>query len=295
MNTIIPPTIHENEDLCGLDDAGWRLWFWLYTNHARDNIGFQIVSRVALSRGTGKGLEALSSLLKGLPRVFLWDEHEGQHRVWIRSFVADQWRLGPVPHTNKMFKHLCGLFWSLPEPFRVAFEGAYKDLARGFAAMKSLEAPSRDYSREEQSTTLSGEGLGGETTGSQVPSEEAVLEFASSWPGDMATGVPPGIPADEVLSWYRWRLTNGGPMPKKWREDLAITWRSKWLKTQRTGGHVNGQRPEPAWAEAKRLEEELRTHKCNPESATFDSNHEPVDRRDYFAKKKRLTALRQCV
>lgn len=57
------------------------------------------------------------------------------------------------------------------------------------------------------------------------------MEFAKAWPGDLARGIPAGIPEGWVLSWCNWRMGEGAPaFPRNWRKDLVDRFVADWVK-----------------------------------------------------------------
>jgi len=67
--------------------------------------------------------------------------------------------------------------------------------------------------------------------GSEVPSREAVLEFSRGWPGEMATGVPAGIPEGWVRKWCIWRMGEAAPpFPRDWKRDLVDRFVADWVE-----------------------------------------------------------------
>lgn len=64
-----------------------------------------------------------------------------------------------------------------------------------------------------------------------IPTEQAVLAVAAGFPGDMARGIPSGIPEGYALDWLNWRLSpSAGPFPPDWPGDLTRRFTSSWVK-----------------------------------------------------------------
>lgn len=143
MDPKIKSTLWEDDDFARLDDGCRVLFFWLITCQGTNNIGYVEVSNRALKVDTGRDSEGLVSLLKALPRSYVWDECNGRLRVWIRNYVKHQWPAGMLTPKSNMFSNLRNLFMALPDPFRIAFEGAYPSLARGFQGVEMLEGASK--------------------------------------------------------------------------------------------------------------------------------------------------------
>ena len=62
----------------------------------------------------------------------------------------------------------------------------------------------------------------------EVPSEAEVLEFARSYHGDIARGIPASIPEGWALSWFAFR-SGGNSWPKKWRDSLLAAFKADWV------------------------------------------------------------------
>lgn len=72
----------------------------------------------------------------------------------------------------------------------------------------------------------------------EVPDEAEVLAFAAAWPGDLARGIPAGIPEAWTLGWFRWR-TDRNVWPKKWRDDFTRRFLEDWIAgNAKARGHV---------------------------------------------------------
>ena len=62
----------------------------------------------------------------------------------------------------------------------------------------------------------------------EVPSEAEILEFARSYHGDIARGIPASIPEGWALSWFAFR-SGGNSWPKKWRDSLLAAFKADWV------------------------------------------------------------------
>lgn len=152
MDPKIKSTVWDDDDFTRLDDGCRVLFFWLITCQGTNNIGYVEVSNRALKVDTGRDSDGLVSLLKALPRSYVWDEQNGRVRVWIRNYVKHQWPAGMLTPRSNMFSHLRNLYMALPEPFRMAFEGAYPSLARGFQGVEMLEGASKGLASPQNRT-----------------------------------------------------------------------------------------------------------------------------------------------
>lgn len=134
--------------------------------------------------------------------------------------------------------------------------------------------------------------------GSEVPTEEDVMAFAAIFPGEMARGIPAGIPAGWVLNWYAWRSSSERPFPKDWRSDLIRRFKADWIngiKSARPKAtEPNGaQKPTlPAWKRIKELESEIENHPGNPANGIGSAERKAHARPAWEEKLKELAAAR---
>lgn len=69
---------------------------------------------------------------------------------------------------------------------------------------------------------------GHEAPASVVPTEEEVLAWARSWPGNPSVGIPAVIPEAWVLDWFAYRTRPGqGPLGD-WKREASLRFRSDW-------------------------------------------------------------------
>jgi len=73
-----------------------------------------------------------------------------------------------------------------------------------------------------------GEGSPPPDSKSSVPSEEEVLAFAQTWPGDMSRGISPGIPEAWVLGWFANVVQSDRPL-SNWRRILVLRFTADWV------------------------------------------------------------------
>ena len=67
-----------------------------------------------------------------------------------------------------------------------------------------------------------------------IPSEPEIVAFGVAWAGDMARGIPAGMPEAWCLDWYAWRCSPaGGPWPADWRTDMVRRFTAMWLRRDR--------------------------------------------------------------
>ena len=106
----------------------------------------------------------------------------------------------------------------------------------------------------------------------EVPAEFEVLAFASAYPGDIARGIPAGIPDRWAADWFRYKV-GSGQWQKKWREKMVADFQSDWVKGhpkargQKNGGvQTAGRSPAQARFELSRELEEVQ--------ARLDACHE---------------------
>lgn len=143
MDPKIKSTVWDDDDFAALDDAGKIIFFWLITCQATNNIGYLEVSRRAFEVDTGRDYETLERVLKGLPRAYVWDKHNGRLRVWIRNYVRHQWPAGCLQPKSRLFPNLRSLYEALPEPFQASFKESYKGLASLFQGALLMEGASK--------------------------------------------------------------------------------------------------------------------------------------------------------
>jgi hypothetical protein len=72
---------------------------------------------------------------------------------------------------------------------------------------------------------------GGSATppGALVPGDNEVRAFCASWPGEMALGIPAGIPEGWWSGWLAARMTSGRPFPRDWKRVLILAFRGDWI------------------------------------------------------------------
>jgi hypothetical protein len=94
----------------------------------------------------------------------------------------------------------------------------------------STAEPTQNRGTGEQGNGNRGTGEGGSPPDSKssVPSEEEVLAFAQTWPGDMSRGIPPGIPEAWVLGWFANVVQSDRPVCN-WRRILVLRFTADWV------------------------------------------------------------------
>lgn len=108
----------------------------------------------------------------------------------------------------------------------------------------------------------------------EVPSPTELDQFADSWPGDMARGIPAGIRRDWAADWLRYKV-GAGAFEKKWREKIVLDWRRDWLnghpKALKNGAAPSSRTPAQRRFELSRALEALREMM----DAAYELNQEP--------------------
>lgn len=112
-------------------------------------------------------------------------------------------------------------------------EGSSEGWLEGGLERKGREGKGREYThthREESGGEAAGKD-GGDGGGlGVVPSEAEVLSAGAAWPGDMARGIPAGIPEAWVLMWYDWMTRQGAPAwPADWQGAMRRRFVSDWI------------------------------------------------------------------
>lgn len=226
MDPKFPSSFWSDDDNMSLDSAHLLAYAWLKTNARRNNIGYQVVSKRKFTNETRLSEETLTSLLKTLPGHFVWDEESGTVRVWIRSFIAENWSCGQHSKNNNISQHLCGLIQELPERFREPLLASYQSLASLYQVSKNKQETTqslpRDKSRAEQSRASSSFNLKGESI---IPDDAEVMLFALRWPGEPASGTPQ-MPETYVLHWLGRMNARSGGWPLDWQRALVADWRA---------------------------------------------------------------------
>jgi len=132
----------------------------------------------------------------------------------------------------------------------------------------------------------------------QVPTEDQVSEFARTYPGDMARGIPAQIPDQWALNWFAWRADPCRPFPHDWQGDFIRRFRADWVNGDaRARGEVrNGSAqkraelsPNMTAIEIEKIERELRHHAGNPLGGMTPLEHQ---REEYQALEQRLRSLK---
>lgn len=128
------------------------------------------------------------------------------------------------------------------------------------------------------------------------PSEETVLEFARSYPGSMAKGIPARIPdrwSKKYWGWLTFRL-------KKWTADwkTEIYWRFEmewqdgvYLTREKTAAETSGANGGGVWANTRRLEllkKRAANHPANELSAAYLGDPTKEDWDDYEKLKEEI-------
>ena len=125
----------------------------------------------------------------------------------------------------------------------------------------------------------------------EVPDEAEVLAYGRSYAGDLARGIPAGMPVTWVSDWLRYKVGTG-TLPKKWREKMALDFARDYTARhpKALGGPVvgkgsNGRTPAQQRFELSRELEELQVRL----DAAYENSIEPSvkDR----AREKELKAL----
>jgi hypothetical protein len=223
MDTKIRDTFWSDDDVGELPPEGKLSFLWLLTNSNVNNIGFQVVSKRSFALGTGLKPDLLTATLKGLPRGFVWDEDNGQLRVWIRNFIRYQFGDISPGSRNNIVLNLCRLAAEAPERVREALLTEYRGLAapyEGLQSGKGLTSPLKgpEQSRAEQSTLKGGVG------GTGAPEDWEVFDWANKWPGEPATGAPK-LPIEWVKVWLSRMNARSGGWPMDWKRALVSAWR----------------------------------------------------------------------
>jgi hypothetical protein len=72
-------------------------------------------------------------------------------------------------------------------------------------------------------------GSGSGKSASLIPTDAEVEEFCKAWPGEMATGIPPGIPAVWWTRWLSWKLGDQAKaFPVNWPRVLVLAFKADW-------------------------------------------------------------------
>jgi len=107
--------------------------------------------------------------------------------------------------------------------------------------------------------------------GIEIPSDETILAFTSTWPGDHTRGIPAGIPEAWILDWIAWRRGDTKPFPRDWKSDITRRFTAAWVarrSTARNGTSTPSGTPNspPAYQRVRQLEEALQNHPGNPDN-----------------------------
>lgn len=88
-----------------------------------------------------------------------------------------------------------------------------------------------DKEKDRESTVPRGIGIGGEPDRppAEIPDDETIRSFAQSWTGDMARGIPAGIPEVWWSGWVANRLNDEKKWPRDWQRALVLAFRADFL------------------------------------------------------------------
>lgn len=115
-----------------------------------------------------------------------------------------------------------------------------------------------------------------------VPSDEEVLDFASKWQGELASGTPI-MPREWVIEWLRVMNRRSGGWPLQWERALVASWRAEHRSYTELGsgaGAKNGEKPPTAWGLKQRLDllrQKEREHPANETSSAHMGEVSPEE------------------
>lgn len=217
-------------------------YLWLITNDRTNNIGFCEVSKRQFKTDTGLPFTELEGVLKAHTRGFVWNEENGQLRVWIRTFIKHQWSDGELKPTSRLFPHLQKLAEALPDYFKKPLASSYPALCKPLEDGKPLARG--QSSTEQHSTEHPIGGAGGASA--EIPSEAEVLSEAKAFPGDLTRAIPAGMPEAWVLSWIAWRMSEkAGAFPVDWKADLRRRFIADWVEGRKNTRHPVAKKTAP--------------------------------------------------
>lgn len=285
MSPKIHSSFWKDDDVGGLTPDCKLAFLWLLTNGQTNNVGFLRVSRREFVHDTGLPEETLVSLLKSLPRAFVWEESDGRLLVWIRHYIQHQWTVGQIRSTSLIHTNLLNLIAAMPEHFQKTLASDYKTLASDLSKLlsedktpqdpsKGLQVPRTEQSRAEQSI---------------IPVFEEVKAFAEAWPGEPASGTGPMNP-EWVKQWFARQANKAIGFPLRWQLALVADWRAGFRN-----GQMQGKAIENPVAVRIGLERQIAALDEDLDGHIVLSAAEPTDseRADFEAKKKKRAELKQ--
>lgn len=89
------------------------------------------------------------------------------------------------------------------------------------------EQTETEKDKERESTVPRGIGEG--VPPAEIPDDETIRKFCSEWPGDMARGIPSGIPEMWWSGWVASRLQDEKKWPRDWQRVLVLAFRGDFL------------------------------------------------------------------
>lgn len=250
----VSPKIHSsfwNDDDVGVLTPEHKLAFvWLITNERTNNVGFCIVQKRQFVHDTGLNFDSVQGLLKAHARAFVWDEENGQLRVWIRSFIQHQWAAGELKPTSRLFPNLQRLAEALPPSFQKALASSYPALCKPLADGKALARG--QHSTEQHSTEQKKGGPGendrqdGPAKSAEIPTEEEFLSYAKAYPGSIPRSIPPGMPEAWAMKLWNWRTSETAPpFPVDWKKDMVQRFEADWVEGRKNTRHATDKKTAP--------------------------------------------------
>lgn len=82
---------------------------------------------------------------------------------------------------------------------------------------------------EQKKRIREGEEKKGEAHPAEIPDDETIRKFCSEWTGDMARGIPAGIPEVWWSGWVANRLNDEKKWPRDWQRALVLAFRADFL------------------------------------------------------------------
>ena len=137
--------------------------------------------------------------------------------------------------------------------------------------------------------------------GVEIPTDEAIVAFAKSWPGDIQRGIPAGITEAWALGWIAWRRSDPRPFPKDWQDDMVRRFRADWVSGHRNARPTSsaaqaGSRPVSQgqiWHEIRELEALIASHPGNPENGVGSLARKQAEFPNWQKKVAELAALKR--
>lgn len=135
------------------------------------------------------------------------------------------------------------------------------------------------------------------SVGSEVPTDEEVVEWADGWAGDLARAIPAGIPEAYTLNWLAWRKTpKAGSWPANWQEDLVRRFTRDWVEGNpraRGSKSASGTSTRDIGMQIRALEERIASHPGNPDNSVGSLESKRARRPEWKELSEQLDALRR--